>query len=158
MRLTTFTDYSLRVLMYLAAEPDRRATIAEIATAFGISEHHLTKVAHRLGRQGWLRTVRGQGGGLRLALPAQQIVIGQVVRHTEEPDVPAACFAPDGAGNCRIEPACRLRGVLAAAMEAFYAALDEHSLADLVQQPRALSRLMSGPVTATTVHRPQATS
>jgi len=64
MKLSTFTDYSLRLLMYLAAEPQRRATIAEVATAFGISEHHLTKVAHGLGRHGWLANVRGHGGGL----------------------------------------------------------------------------------------------
>ena len=93
MKLSTFTDYSLRLLMVLAAEPQRRATIAEVATAFGISEHHLTKVAHGLGRHGWLANVRGHGGGLALAMAPKQIVIGEVVRRTEGGDLPAACFA-----------------------------------------------------------------
>jgi len=141
MRLTTYTDYSLRLLMYLAAEPGRRATIAEVATAYGISENHLTKVAHGLGRLGWLATVRGQGGGLQLARPAQLVGIGQVVRSTEGGDLPAACFG-DAPSACTIERACRLRGALADAVEAFYAALDRHTLADLVQQPRALTRLL----------------
>jgi Rrf2 family nitric oxide-sensitive transcriptional repressor len=141
MRLTTFTDYSLRVLMYLGAQPGRRATIVEIALAFDISEHHLKKVAHGLGRSGWLATVRGQGGGLELALPPGQIGIGQVVRGTEGVDVPAACFADDGAA-CSIAAACRLRGVLGEAVHAFYAALDRHTLADLVQNPHALSRML----------------
>jgi Rrf2 family nitric oxide-sensitive transcriptional repressor len=102
MRLTTYTDYSLRLLMYLAAEPGRRATIAEVAMAYGISENHLTKVAHGLGRLGWLATVRGQGGGLELAVPPQQIGIGQVVRGTEGGDLPAACFgdAPVACTTC----------------------------------------------------------
>lgn len=141
VKLTAFTDYSLRVLMYLAAEPQRRATIAEIAGAFGISGNHLTKVAHLLGRNGWLANVRGKGGGLELALPPQRIVIGQVVRHTEGAAVPAACFAQDRA-PCTIAPACRLRGVLGEAVGAFYGVLDRTTLADLADNPRALSRLL----------------
>lgn len=140
MKLSTFTDYSLRLLMYLAAEPGRRATIAEVARAFDISEHHLTKVAHGLGRAGWLANARGKGGGLALALSAEQILIGQVVRHTEHGDLPAACFADD-APPCPIVPACRLRGALREAVDAFYAALDRYTLADLARQPRALSQL-----------------
>ena len=121
MKLSTFTDYSLRMLMYLAAEPQRRATIAEIATAFGISEHHLSKVAHGLGRDGWLANVRGKGGGLALAMAAA------AHRHrrrwcacTEGADLPAACFADDG-DACAIGAVCRLRGVLGEAVQAFYA-------------------------------------
>jgi Rrf2 family nitric oxide-sensitive transcriptional repressor len=141
MKLSTFTDYSLRLLMYLAAEPQRRATIAEVATAFGISEHHLTKVAHGLGRHGWLANVRGHGGGLALAMAPQQIAIGQVVRRTEGGDLPAACFAQDAA-PCAIGTACSLRGVLDEALQAFYRTLDRYTLADLVRQPQALSRLL----------------
>ncbi len=140
MRLTRFTDYSLRVLMYLAVEPQRRATIGEIATAFGISSHHLTKVVLGLARGGWLTTVRGPGGGLELAKPPQHIVVGEVARCTEGPDVPAACFATDGP-PCRIASACGLRDALGEAVAAFHAALDRYTLADLVQAPRALSRL-----------------
>jgi Rrf2 family transcriptional regulator, nitric oxide-sensitive transcriptional repressor len=141
MRLTVFTDYSLRVLMYLAAQPGRRATIAEIAAAFDISQNHLTKVAHGLGRGGWLANVRGKGGGLALAMAPADIVIGAVVRHAEGGDVRAACFAQDGPG-CAIAPACRLRGVLGEAVDAFHAVLDGCTLADLTARPRTLSRLL----------------
>jgi Rrf2 family nitric oxide-sensitive transcriptional repressor len=127
--------------MFLAAEPGRRATIAEVAAAFAISEHHLTKVAHTLGRGGWLANVRGNGGGLELARPPAQIVVGEVVRYTEGGDLPAACFGDD-APPCAIERACRLRGVLAQAVDAFYAVLDDCTLADLAARPRALSRLL----------------
>ena len=140
MKLSTFTDYSLRLLMYLAAEPQRRATINEVATAFGISEHHLTKVAHGLGRHGWLANVRGRRGGLALAMAPQQIVIGEVVRGTESRDRPAACFAED-AKPCALDAACGLRTVLAEAQQAFYRVLDGCTLADLVRQPQVLSRL-----------------
>ncbi len=141
MRLTSYTDYSLRVLMYLAAEPQRRATIAEIAAAFDISAHHLTKVVLGLARGSWLTTVRGPGGGLELALPPQRIIVGEVVRCAEGHDVPAACFAAEGP-PCRIAPGCGLRSVLGEAVDAFYAVLDRHTLADLVRQPRALSKLL----------------
>jgi Rrf2 family transcriptional regulator, nitric oxide-sensitive transcriptional repressor len=141
MRLSTFTDYSLRMLMYLAAEPQRRATIAEIASAFGISEHHLGKVAHGLGRDGWLANVRGHGGGLALAMAPQLIGIGEVVRRTEGGDLPAACFADDSE-PCAIGTVCRLRGMLGEAMQAFYGVLDRYTLADLARNPHALSRLL----------------
>jgi Rrf2 family nitric oxide-sensitive transcriptional repressor len=141
MKLSTFTDYSLRLLMYLAVDPQRRATIAEVAAAFGISRHHLTKVAHGLGRHGWLANVRGHGGGLALAMAPQLIVIGEVVRRTEGGDLPAACFAKD-AEPCALDTACRLRGVLDEALRAFYRVLDRCTLDDLVRQPQALSRLL----------------
>jgi Rrf2 family nitric oxide-sensitive transcriptional repressor len=139
MRLTTFTDYSLRVLIYLAAEPRRRSTIAEIAAAFDISQSHLTKVVHVLGRKGWLATVRGQGGGIALALPAGRIVVGDIVRAMEGELVPAECF---GTGTCSIARVCRLRGVLAEAVEAFHAVLERYTLADLVADDSALARVM----------------
>lgn len=141
MRLSNFTDYSLRVLMYLAADPDRRATIAEIAAAYDISEHHLVKVVHFLGRSGWLLNLRGRGGGIELALPPQAINLGEVVRAAEGDPMPAECF--DRARNeCRITRACRLRGVLAEAVEAFHAALDRYTVADLVPNRMALVRLL----------------
>lgn len=141
MRLTTFTDYSLRVLIYLAAAPQRRATIAEIAAAFDISEHHLTKVVHHLGKSGWLANIRGKGGGLTLAMPAEAIVVGKVVRDTEKVIAPAECFEPDGA-DCCIDRVCRLRGVLGEALAAFYAVLDRTTLADLVHNRAALASVM----------------
>lgn len=142
MKLSAFTDYSLRLLMYLAADPGRRATIAEVAQAFDIPENHLTKVAHGLGRAGWLANTRGKGGGLALALGPEHIVVGKVVRHTERGDVPAACFAAN-ARPCPVAAGCRLQGVLGEAVAAFYAVLDRCTLADLVRQPRALSQLRS---------------
>jgi Rrf2 family transcriptional regulator, nitric oxide-sensitive transcriptional repressor len=130
MKLTGFTDYSIRVLIYLAADPSRRATIAEIAKAFDISENHLTKVVHLLGRQGWIETVRGKGGGMLLAKRPQDICIGDVVRDAEGADVPAECFTPDG-GHCAISGCCRLKGVFAEAVNAFHAVLDNYTLADI---------------------------
>jgi Rrf2 family nitric oxide-sensitive transcriptional repressor len=141
MKLSKFTDYSLRVLIYLGAEPDRRATIGEIAGAFGVSEHHLVKVVHFLGRNGWLANVRGKGGGLALAKPPQDIVIGEVVRATEGEDLPAECFG-DSPGRCSIARICRLRGVLAEAVEAFHAVLDGYTLADLVHNRSSLARVL----------------
>jgi Rrf2 family nitric oxide-sensitive transcriptional repressor len=144
MKLTTFTDYSLRVLIYLAADPDRKATIAEIATAFEVSEHHLTKVVHFLGRQGWITTLRGKGGGLMLAQPAAGIGVGQVVRSAEGQALPAECFETGG-GQCAIRGCCRLKGVLGEAVEAFYRVLDRYTLAELVPQPQVLIRLLGIP-------------
>ncbi|MFZ5549438.1 MAG: RrF2 family transcriptional regulator [Pseudomonadota bacterium] len=144
MKLTTFTDYSLRVLIYLAADPARKATIAEIAAAFEVSEHHLTKVVHFLGRQGWVTTLRGKGGGLVLAQSAARIGVGQVVRNAEGQALPAECFETDG-GQCAIRGCCRLKGVLGEAVEAFYQVLDRYTLAELVPQPQLLIRLLGIP-------------
>jgi len=141
VKLTSFTDFSLRVLIYLAAEPQRRATIAEIANAYGINENHLTKVVHFLGRHGWLATVRGKGGGLGLARSPEDIVIGTVVRQTEGEDVPAECFAQD-TDNCCISRVCRLKGVLREATEAFHAVLDRYTLADLTRNRQMLATLL----------------
>ena len=141
MKLTSFTDFSLRVLIYLAADPTRRATIADVASAFDISENHLTKVVHFLGQQGWLVNVRGKGGGMNLAQAPETIVIGRVVRATEGAPQLAECFGshPD---RCRIHRACRLKGVLKEAADAFYAVLDRHTLADLVHNHQALARIL----------------
>ena len=141
MKLTSFTDYSLRVLIFLAAEPGRRATVAEIAAVFDIKQNHLTKVVHFLGRQGFIETLRGKGGGLMLAMAPEDIVIGRVVRQTEGADLPAECFDPAN-NTCCISRICRLRGVLKRATQAFYAVLDDCTLADLVHNGRALAQLL----------------
>lgn len=141
MRLTSFTDYSLRVLMFLAASPGRRATIGEIARAFDISENHLMKVAHLLGREGLLVNIRGKGGGLELAAAPQAINVGKVVRITEGPAVPAECFDAERNG-CVISPLCKLRGVLGEAVKAFYASLDRYTLEDLVRNRQAIARIL----------------
>jgi Rrf2 family transcriptional regulator, nitric oxide-sensitive transcriptional repressor len=147
MKLTQFTDYSLRVLIYLAAQPERRATVAEIATAFAISEHHLTKVVHFLGKQAWVATVRGKGGGLTLARPATDIPVGRVVRDTEGGAVPAECFDEHAKGQCAIAACCRLQGVLGEAVQAFYDVLDRYTLADLAKNRHTLAQVLR-------IHRP----
>jgi Rrf2 family transcriptional regulator, nitric oxide-sensitive transcriptional repressor len=144
MRLTTFTDYSLRVLMYVATDPPARATIAEIAAAFDISENHLMKVVHFLGQAGLLVNVRGKGGGLELGAPANTIYIGRVVKLTEGTDRPAECFDPK-ANVCRITSACRLRRVLDDAVRAFYAVLDQYTLEDITRNRQVLAKILSMP-------------
>ncbi|MDE2395559.1 MAG: Rrf2 family transcriptional regulator [Burkholderiales bacterium] len=138
MKLTSFTDYSLRILMYLAVDAARRVTVADIAAAYGISENHLVKIAHFMGKQGWLETVRGKGGGIRLAMAPAELNIGRVVRATEGVAIAAECFAPDG-GHCLIVDCCDLKAVLGEAVSAFYAVLDRHTLADLVRDRRGLA-------------------
>ena len=140
MRLTGFTDYSLRVLVFLAAQPGRRATIAEIAAAFDVKENHLTKVVHFLGKAGLLATVRGKGGGLGLAKRPEDIVIGQVVRQTEGVGQTVDCFSADG--DCCIAPVCRLRGMLGEALNAFYKVLDSYTLADAAHNRDALAQVL----------------
>jgi Rrf2 family transcriptional regulator, nitric oxide-sensitive transcriptional repressor len=142
VRLTVYTDFSFRVLMFLALKGDGLATIAEIAKAYGISKNHLMKVAHQLGVAGYVETVRGKGGGLRLARRPQDIVIGEVVRRTEPDMALVPCFAPDDA-SCVIIPSCALRGALSKARDAFLSALDEHTLADLVRPRAPLRKLLS---------------
>ena len=141
MRLTVYTDYALRTLMYLAVKGDGRATIAEVADAYGISKAHLTKVAHQLGLAGYVATVRGKGGGLGLARPVEEIGLGDVVRCTEPDMALVPCFEPLRA-PCSIVPACGLRGALHEARQAFLAVLDRYSLADLVQRRAELGALL----------------
>ncbi len=144
MRLTSFTDYTLRTLIYLALQPDRLVTIADIATAYGISVNHLMKVVHRLALAGDVATLRGQHGGLRLAKPPADINIGAVVRRTEPDMALATCFSEPGA-HCAIKQDCVLQPALADALAAFLAVLDRYSLADLVAPQQALVALLQMP-------------
>jgi len=133
MRLTQFTDYALRLLIFSAMHSDRLVTIEEAAAAYGISRSHLMKVANHLTRDGFLKSVRGRTGGLGLARPAKAIGLGAVVRSTEPDFAIVECFGAED--SCRITPSCRLRGILADAMQAFLAEIDRHNLADLVVDP-----------------------
>ncbi|MDQ1077896.1 Rrf2 family transcriptional regulator [Pseudoroseomonas cervicalis] len=139
MRLTFHTDYALRALIYLGLRQDRRVSIREIAEAHRISENHLVKVVHNLGRGGFIETTRGRGGGLRLARAPELIRIGEVVRFTEEDMALVACFQPalEG-GGCVLIHACRLQSLLGEALAAFMAVLDGQTLADLLQPHRAV--------------------
>lgn len=141
MRLTDRTDYAFRVLMHLAVNGGRLVTVREIAERFGISRNHLTRVVWELGRAGFVETVRGRGGGLGLAHPAEAISIGAVARYMERAIPLAECF-PGGAGRCRIAPACQYRGVLAEAEDAFFAVLDRYTLHDLVGLNRELRSVL----------------
>lgn len=139
MRLTLYTDYALRTLLYLGIHADRRVSIREIALAYGISENHLVKVIHNLGRGGFVATHRGRGGGLTLARAPEHINVGDVVRHTEEDMALVGCMAPPEPGSqtppggCILANACHLRGVLGEALGAFLSVLDSRTLADLLK-------------------------
>lgn len=146
MRLTQWTDYALRVLMYCATHQERESppTIAEIAQAHGISRSHLMKIVMELSAKGWLSTTRGRGGGLRLLRDPSQMVLGEVVRQMEEDFALVDCFSTEGK-SCEIDGRCRLKGLLGQAMQAWMAVLDEVTLADLVTSPKsppALVRVM----------------
>lgn len=142
MRLTVYTDYALRVLMYVAVHGDRRSTIAGIAASYGISRNHVMKVVHQLGVAGYIETVRGQSGGMRLARPAGDIIVGEVVRRTE-PDMALAPCLNAGDTTCAITPACTLRRALHEARTAFLAVLDSYSLADLIANGDVLRQLLA---------------
>lgn len=129
MRLTSFTDYGLRALMLLAARPDQSLRIADLARELALSHDHLAKIMLELAAAGVVATQRGRGGGLRLARPAAEIRLGEVTRLLEARQAMVECFRADG-GACNLTPRCRLKGHLAIAEEAFYAALDRASLAD----------------------------
>ena len=138
MRLTRYTDYALRVLIYLGLRPDTLGSIGEMAERYGISENHLMKVVQQLGRAGYLKTTRGRGGGVRLGRAPETIRIGDVVRLTEEDFDIAEC------GSCVLGGACGLTSAFSRATAAFLAVLDQFTLADLVESgdsSRALMRL-----------------
>ncbi|MDZ7671088.1 MAG: Rrf2 family transcriptional regulator [Gammaproteobacteria bacterium] len=141
MRLTRYTDYSLRVLMYLAVRPDRFGTVQAVAEAYDVSRNHLMKVVQDLNRQGYIETVRGKGGGMRLRLAPHQINLGQVVRDMESELGLVECFRADN--RCVITPVCVLAGVLNDALTAFLDVLDGYTLADLVAEPEPLQRLLN---------------
>ena len=134
MRLTVYSDYALRLLMFLAVRGNTLATIPQIAKAYDISSNHLMKVVHQMGQAGYIETVRGRSGGMRLARPASNIVLGEVIRFTE-PDMDIVpCFALENQ-DCPLRRACRLKGALDRARTAFLGVLDEYTLADLTNNP-----------------------
>jgi len=143
MRLAEYTDYTLRVLMYCAANPDRLVTIAEMAESHEVSKNHLMKIVNDLARQGLLETTRGRGGGVQLLKPAAQIRIGDVVRAAETDFRLVECF--DAASNtCSLTATCRMKKLLDSALQAYFRELDGATLADLVGPPVKRSRTGAG--------------
>lgn len=141
MQLDKFTDYALRVLVALAVQHPGRLSASTIAQTYGLSEHHLAKVASQLAREGFVISERGRGGGLTLAKDASDIKIGHVIRALKRDAPVVECFGDNQ--SCRIMPACGLRTPLQEAQEAFFAALDGYSLADVTQSKRQLADLLS---------------
>ena len=131
MHITRYTDYSLRVLIYLAAEGDRLATIQEIADSYDISKNHLMKVVHQLNKKGYIETIRGKKGGMRLHMAPQDINIGILVRETEQDLSIVDCFSSKNA--CKITPVCGLKSMFGEALKAFLEVLDRYTLADVIQ-------------------------
>ena len=133
MRLSAFSDYSLRVLMFLGSHRERLSTILEIAEFYGISENHLMKVVNQLSTMGYVETVRGKGGGMRLAMEPKKIKLGDVIRNTESDFALAECFGDNSV--CRIQTACALQTVLSSALAGMFNVLDKHTLEDIIIKP-----------------------
>lgn len=142
MKLTDYTDYSLRVLIHVAVHPDEPVTIQQISEAFGISRNHLVKIVQHLGQVGYLHTTRGRTGGIRLGRAASAINLGEVVRTTEPDFGMVECFRDEN--KCVITRACGLKGVLHQALQAYFDVLDRHTLEDLVEKPAAIRRALAG--------------
>lgn len=141
MKLTLYTDYSLRVLMYLGIHDQRAVTISEIASCHQISRNHVMKVVHELGQLGYLQTIRGKNGGIRLGRATDQINVGKLVRETENSLALVECLGTDN--HCRITSACVVKHTLSRALDAFFAVLDDYSLHDLLAPEAKLRRLLA---------------
>jgi Rrf2 family nitric oxide-sensitive transcriptional repressor len=154
MRLADYTDYTMRVLMYCAARPERLVTISEIAAEHGISRNHLTKIVTDLGRQGVLQTLRGRGGGLRLLKPPHEIRVADVIRAAETDFRLVECFDAR-TSRCTLTPGCGLKNLLQEALQAYFTVLEGRTLADLVQaQDQAMPDAAQGTASAPiTLHR-----
>jgi Rrf2 family nitric oxide-sensitive transcriptional repressor len=141
MRLTMYTDFSLRVLLFLGIKgTEKLSTVQEISDVYGISKNHLTKVTHELGKLGLIETIRGRGGGIRLNVDPKKINIGEVVRKTEDDFHLVECFNC-ATNKCIITPACKLKGVLHEALNAYFKVLDSYTLADFVENNEGLAAI-----------------
>lgn len=141
MNITTFSDYTLRVLIYLASHEGEKSTAEKIASCYDISFHHVAKAAQWLAREGYVNSERGRAGGMTLKRNSKDINIGRVVRATEAGTALVECMRADG-GSCCISPSCGLKHALAEAREAFYTALEGFTLADIVSEKSALKMLL----------------
>lgn len=141
MRLTYHTDYALRVLIHLAVNRGQPTRVADVAESYGISRNHLLKVALRLGRLGYLKTLRGRSGGIALARDPEEINLGEVVRGMEDDFSLVECIQKEG-GACAISPSCRLKNVVRQALEAFLTVFDSYSLADIAANRDEIAELL----------------
>jgi len=144
MRLTRYTDYALRTLIYVGVRHPRLCSIKEVGERYDIAQNHLSKIVHELGRAGYLETVRGRGGGIRLGRAPSDINIGEVVRRTEPDFQIVQCFGPE-TGMCCIEPVCALGPILEEAVAQFMAVLDRHTLEELLASKKLLAELLAIP-------------
>lgn len=147
MQLTRYTDYTLRTLIYLGLRPDQTATVSEISEAYDISRNHMVKVAHNLGRLGYIETTRGKTGGLKLKQDLETINVGEVVRKVEPNFALVECFDTENGGNCCIIPACKLIPLLARAEKAFMDVLNEYTMADVLSNRGDLAPLLGVTIT-----------
>lgn len=143
MRLTAMSDYAMRLLMYVGQHPERLCTISEVARAYDISEAHLTKITHQLARAGWLETVRGKGGGMRLAATPQAIGLGAVVRSMEPDFTIVECLASET--TCKLTSTCHLTSIISGALQSFMQHLDDYTLADLLAPGHNFNRANHDP-------------
>tara|TARA_R110001583_G_scaffold191_2_gene1815 strand:- start:1450 stop:1911 length:462 start_codon:yes stop_codon:yes gene_type:complete len=143
MHITRYTDYSLRVLIYLAINQNQLTTISDIANSYGISKNHLMKIVQQLNQQGYLLATRGKNGGIKLNRPAREINIGKLVREIEDKNKLVECFGADN--QCVITPSCQLKNIFAEAQENFFSTLDAYTLNDLVgaSQKNNLTELLA---------------
>lgn len=131
MHITRYTDYALRVLMYLASKGEEQSTIREISQSYDISNNHLMKVVQQLNNKGYIIAIRGKNGGIRLNGPAKQVNIGALIRDMETDLAIVECFSPNN--TCSIVPVCKLKNIFGEALNAFIDVLDKYTLADLIQ-------------------------
>ncbi|PGL73364.1 RrF2 family transcriptional regulator [Bacillus sp. AFS055030] len=142
MRLTTYSDYSLRVLIFLSSEPrEKLVNIKDIAEAYDISKNHLMKIIYNLGKMGYIETIRGRNGGIRLAKLPTEINIGEIIRKTEEDFNIVECF--EHGNTCVITPVCSLKHIFNNALEQFLKVLDQYTLDDIVKNNAMLKDYFS---------------
>ena len=141
MRLTMFTDYSLRTLMFLSQNQDRLCTAREIAQSYGISLNHIVKVVHNLAQLGYIKTLKGKGGGIRLSRPPEELNLWELVKALEPDFTVVECFDQQH-NTCRVVSACGLKSILHEAMQAFGNTLAQYSVADAIAQPQLFATLL----------------
>lgn len=141
MRLASFTDYSLRVLIYLTLKGEERSTVSEIAERYDISKNHLVKVVHNLSRMGIIESFKGKGGGISLAIPPKNINIGKLIKTFEQGSPLVECIGPNEL--CIISPSCKLKNILSLAEKSFFKTLEDYTLADIVSNEKSLAKSLN---------------